>query len=118
MSEEGRQNPPADEMLTERRIGWLAALAWSPGGRQLAVANGEEIHLYRWSTKAGLSERPSRSLRGHSGPVRCLAFHPKGNILASGGADGRLHLWRGDGAGQCIAEWSEALQALCFSAWG
>ncbi len=102
----------------ERRIGWLTALAWSPRGQQLAAASGEELRLYSWSAAAGMGERPLRSLRGHSAPIRCLAFHPKGAILASGGADGRLNLWRGDGAGQRIAEWEEAITALAFSAWG
>lgn len=106
--------PPRDE----RRIGWLTALAWSPRGRQLAVASGETIHFYSWSSEAGLGDEPLRKVQGHEAPIRCIAFHPKGNILASGGADGRIILWRSDGNGQCIDEWQEAVTALAFSSWG
>ena len=111
-------NAAAISPRDERRIGWLTALAWSPRGQQLAVASGEELSLYSWSATVGMGERPLHNLRGHSAPIRCLAFHPKGAILASGGADGWLNLWRGDGAGQRIAEWKEAVTALAFSAWG
>ena len=102
----------------ERRIGWLTALTWSPRGRQLAVASGEAIQLYTWSSATGLGDEPLRRIQGHDAPIRCLSFHPKGRILASGGADGRLLLWRSDGQGQCIDEWQEAVAALAFSSWG
>jgi WD40 repeat protein len=32
-------------------------------------------------------------LRGHGGPVRCVAYAPDGRTLASGGDDGRVRVW-------------------------
>jgi WD40 repeat protein len=32
-------------------------------------------------------------LRGHTGPVRCLAYSPDGATLASGCDDGKVKLW-------------------------
>ncbi len=34
-----------------------------------------------------------RILKGHTGPVRCLAYHPDGQLLASGGDDRSIKLW-------------------------
>ena len=35
-----------------------------------------------------------RILEGHLGGVRALAYHPDGGLLASGGEDGEVVLWR------------------------
>lgn len=116
--QEGVGQMEAMSPIDERRIGWLSALAWSPRGRQLAVASGEAIRIHSWSAKDRLGERPLRQFGGHDAPIRCLAFHRQGHILASGAADGRTFLWRSDGSGHCIEKRSEAIQALCFSPWG
>jgi WD40 repeat protein len=60
-----------------------------PDGKQLAAASlVESIILYDLTTKTLTKE-----LIGHHGLVTCLAYSPDGNLLATGGEDGMLHLW-------------------------
>lgn len=56
---------------------------WSPDGNTIAVASSRGI----WLFDANHLENEPRLLEGHSGPVRVLAFHPNGKILASGSYD-------------------------------
>ena len=40
-----------------------------------------------------LKSTPSTRLCGHRGPITCVCFHPKFNILASGSEDATIKLW-------------------------
>jgi WD40 repeat protein len=62
-------------------------MAWSPDGETLAVASGEQIHLYQTS---GFKERLVLEAGGWS---PALAFSPDSLWIASGGRDGGLRLW-------------------------
>ena len=53
-----------------------------------ACADGASIHTYLGSTYAD-----QRSLHGHKGKVRALAFHPDSSILYSAADDGQLRTW-------------------------
>src|SRR5262249_52880773 len=44
------------------------------------------------------SLKPAWSRPAHQGEVRCLAYSPDGSLIATGGTDGQVRLWRsGDG---------------------
>ena len=66
------------------------ALLVLPGGRQ-AVGAGEDGALRVWELPIG---RELRVLRGHQGPVTCLAATRDGAVVVSGGQDGTVRTWR------------------------
>jgi WD40 repeat protein len=86
------------------------AIAFSRDGRRLATACRDEA-IRIWDSAGGLV----RTLRGHAGAVRSLAYGP-GERLASAGDDGVVKLW--DAAGQellTLRGHTEAVRAVAFS---
>jgi WD40 repeat protein len=85
----------------------LATSGWSPPAAERA--DYEELReLARgWSPAVfGSTELCRAVLRGHDGSVECLAASPDGQLLASGGADGRVCVWRLPG-GEWLGEYRE-----------
>jgi WD40 repeat protein len=65
------------------------ALAFRPGGEELATAHPTDQSVRRWAVGPTLEVRDR--LAGHA--VRALAYHPDGGTLAAGGADGLARVW-------------------------
>ena len=84
---------PGTGDLTSRQLtghtGEVFALAFSPGGGQLASGGGDQT-IRLWEPATG---RELKVLRGHTGPIRALAFSPHRPLLASGSADTTIRIW-------------------------
>jgi WD40 repeat protein/tRNA A-37 threonylcarbamoyl transferase component Bud32 len=69
-------------------VGGVNAIAFDREGRHLALAGDGRIEL--WDAERGIL---ARTLTGHSRWIYCIAFHPDGKYLASGGWDNTIKLW-------------------------
>jgi len=75
-------------LATGHRL-YVAALAFSPDGRTLAVGSDDRT-VSLWDVRTG--GRLGASLTGHTDTVRSLAWSRTG-LLASGAEDGTVRLW-------------------------
>lgn len=79
------EKPTAD---VAAHAGWVEAVAFSPDGKLLATGSADRT-VKLWDA-ADL--KPLRTLTGHTGYVRDLAWMRDG-LLASGAEDGKVFLW-------------------------
>jgi serine/threonine protein kinase len=77
--------------------GPATCVAFSPDGKRLAWGSGNwnrggQGHVTLWD----LAEGKARSyFEAHPRGVGCLAFQPRGDLLATGGLEGKVRLWDG-----------------------
>lgn len=74
---------------------WQAVVALLHDIRSTCPAYGDPARLLTITTRnAGLLTL-SASVQAHDGGIHALALLPKGGRLATGGGDGRIHIWQG-----------------------
>jgi serine-threonine kinase receptor-associated protein len=60
-----------------------------PNGTKF-ITGGSDLWLREFDLH---SKELLRTFKGHHGPVRCVRYHPNGNMVASGSEDGTIRLW-------------------------
>ncbi len=73
----------------ERQNGAIAALAWSPDGRLIAVGGAApEVNVYNAETGAHIA-----ACKGHAAGIYTVTFSPDSATLAAAGFDGTVRLY-------------------------
>jgi WD40 repeat protein len=79
--------------------GWVSCICYSPDGRYLAGAAGNEIKV--WDTRTGTN---TITFRGHTGLITAVVYSPDGTHIASVGGDvnkpGEVKLWDARGGAE------------------
>ncbi|KAM0246729.1 hypothetical protein ACHAP5_004500 [Fusarium lateritium] len=79
----------------------VSCLAWTPDSNTIASGSDDKaIRLWdrvtgrpKTTTRKTVAGQEMAPLKGHHNYIHCLAFSPKGNILASGSYDEAVFLW-------------------------
>ena len=82
----------------------LSSVAYSSDGRLIGTVTGKEIKI--WDTRTGDETLPR--LEDCYAPIKCIAFSPKGNIIAAGTEDGGICTWSLLERGASLQRWSDS----------
>src|SRR5262245_63241 len=85
--------------------------------RPSAESTGEDWRGFEWRHLSQLCPGEVATLRGHLGPVRCLAFSADGRRLATGSQDETVKVWDAVG-GRCLLTLNGHTKAVVGVAFG
>ena len=97
----------------KRNVFRVAGVSFSADGKRVASAGSDEIHI--WEADTG---KLVKTLKGHKGDVKCVAFGPKtADLLLSGGDDKKFMVWdvTKDKPTHTSDEMGSRIEAVAFS---
>ncbi len=83
------ENAKLSRSLFTQNLGSVLAVAFSPDGTRLAIADNEGI-IYVWQVANSELEL---TLEGHTDWIWSIAWSPDGSTIASGGGDKNVQIW-------------------------
>jgi WD40 repeat protein/tetratricopeptide (TPR) repeat protein len=85
-----------------KKTGCFLDIEYSPDGKSLAVAHGNEIIVYK-------DNKELNTLKGHNDIVRRINFSPNGQMLVSASMDNTVRVWNLDGSELNILKCDETI---------